>query len=125
MAYLLIDDGMGEHEKLEALSDKDFRAHFRAMCWCARRGTDGRIPPQMLETLRIKAGQVTHFIEVGVWDMNGSGWVIHDWTDFNPPTDPEERRKWNARKRQQRRRAAVSRDPKTVVQELDAEEPWE
>ncbi len=110
MPYVLIDDGMLEHPKITALTDKDFRAHFRAMCWSARRGTDGHIPPHQLPDLRITKAQVTRFVDQGVWDLNGNGWVIHDWTDFNPPTDPDARKRWMAARRKRRERQGVPDD---------------
>jgi len=105
MAYIQIDDGMAEHEKIEALSDKDFRAHFRAMCWAARRSTDGHIPAHMLGNLRMNAAQAGRLVSGGVWELNGDGWVIHDWLEFNPPRDPVERERWMAARRQRRRRS--------------------
>lgn len=104
MAYILLDDGFAEHPKIEALRPGEVVAHLKAMCWAARRGTDGHIPPQTLKTLGITKAQVDRFVAVGVWDVNSDGWVIHDWTDFNPPSDPEERRRWHDRKRQRMRR---------------------
>lgn len=100
MAYVLVDDGMAEHPKIEALSDREFRAHFRAMCWCARRGTDGHVPPQSLRTIGATPKVAASLVEAGVWDKNGDGgFVIHDWDEFNPPTDPEERKRWYGRRR--------------------------
>ena len=110
MAYLQIDDGMAEHEKIEALSPPQFMGHFRAMCWSARRGTDGHIPPHMLAGLRINKAWVSRYVEVGVWDVNGNGWVIHDWQEFNPPSDPIERKRWMATRRQRRRRGGYEDD---------------
>lgn len=104
MAYLQIDDGMAEHEKVEALTPAQFMAHFRAMCWSARRATDGHIPAHMLDGLRMTRKVADRLVEVGLWETNGNGWVIHDWLEFNPPRDPEERKRWMAARRQRRRR---------------------
>jgi hypothetical protein len=106
MGYLLIDDGMFEHPKIEALRPADAIAHMKAMCWCSRRATGGHIPPQTLKTIGITEAQATRLLDGGVWETNGDGgFVVHDWGDFNPPDDPAERKRWHARKRQQRYRA--------------------
>jgi hypothetical protein len=107
VGYLLIDDGMFEHPKIEALRPQDVVAHMKAMCWSARRSTGGHVPPQSLRTIGMTRAQAERLVEGGVWETNGDGgYVIHDWEDFNPPADGEERRRWFARRRQQRRREA-------------------
>ena len=105
MGYVAIQDSFGEHEKIEQLTDKDFRAFIRVICWASRRQTDGHIPLHMLSALRMSEEQVKRMVEVGVIDRNGDGgWVIHDYLDHNPPKDPGERRKWYAARRQKTHR---------------------
>lgn len=106
MGYVLIDDGLGEHPKIEALRDNDFRAFIRCLCWASRRGTDGHIPPHMLGALQMNRGQAQRMVDAGVLDTNGDGgWVIHGYLEHNPPSDPEARRRWYAARRQRERRA--------------------
>lgn len=108
MGFLLIDDGMFEHPKIEALRPVDAIAHMKAMCWCSRRATGGHIPPQSLKTLGMTRSQALRLVAGGVWETNGNGgFAIHDWDDFNPPTDPDDRRRWFARQRQRRHRQDV------------------
>ncbi len=109
MGYVLIDDGMGEHPKIEALSDRDFRAFIRALCWSSRRQTDGHIPPQVLGALQMTKAQATRMVDAGVLNTNGDGgWVIHGYLDHNPPAEPEARKKWFASRRQRKRRGALA-----------------
>jgi hypothetical protein len=110
MAYLQIDDRMAEHQKIEALTPAQFMGHFRAMCWSARNRSDGHIPPQLLPSLRITKAWVTRYVDVGVWDVNGNGWVVHDFLEFNPPSDPEARKRWFAARRKRRQRDGGSND---------------
>jgi hypothetical protein len=42
--YITLHDGMPEHHKVEALSDKAFRALIDLWCWCSRNLTDGIVP---------------------------------------------------------------------------------
>jgi hypothetical protein len=39
-------------------------------------------------------------VDVGLWTQNGTGWVIHDYLEFNPSREQveEKRRKDSARK---------------------------
>lgn len=109
MGYVLIDDGMGEHPKIEALSDKDFRAFFRALCWSSRRQTDGHIPPHVLGALQMTKPQAARLVAAGVFDHgDDGGWVIHGYLDHNPPADPEARKRWFASRRQRKRRGHMA-----------------
>ncbi|MDQ3578023.1 MAG: hypothetical protein M3443_10575 [Actinomycetota bacterium] len=42
--YIRVHDGMPDHPKVEALSDKAFRLLVERWCWSSRQHTDGRIP---------------------------------------------------------------------------------
>ncbi|MFC0041048.1 hypothetical protein [Actinomadura rayongensis] len=42
--YIRLHDGMPDHPKIEALSDRAFRLLITCWCWCSRHLTDGHIP---------------------------------------------------------------------------------
>ena len=42
--FITVHDGMPEHHKIEALSDKAFRALVDLWCWCSRNESDGKVP---------------------------------------------------------------------------------
>jgi hypothetical protein len=42
--YITLHDGMPENHKIEALSDKAFRALIDLWCWCSRNTSDGDVP---------------------------------------------------------------------------------
>ena len=42
--YIRVHDGMPDHPKVEALTDKAFRLLMETWCWCSRQHTDGRVP---------------------------------------------------------------------------------
>ena len=102
---LMLDDNVNEHPKIEALSDRAFRGWHRALGWSARLQTDGRIPAHMPKTWQLRPTHVEELVAIGLWDRNGDGGlVIHDYHDWQPPSDPVERERWLARRRQYRRR---------------------
>lgn len=105
---LMLDENAPDHEKVEGLTDRAFRGWIRALAWSARTGTDGRVPSQMPRRWDLRPSHIRELVSAGLWDENGSGWVIHDYHDFNPPTDPLARRRWYdaRRKRTQRGRNA-------------------
>lgn len=93
MAWLRIDDGMTRHEKTVALigQPKGFEAFYRhqdAMSWCSQgkvgtpRRDAGHIPDAALPVLGITPGIAGMLEAVGMWDRNGTGWLIHDWEDY-------------------------------------------
>ena len=86
MSWVRIDDGFADHPKVVGLSDAAFRAHVRGMCYAARHRTDGHIPSAIVPTLaHTKA--LRELESSGVWDRNGTGYVIHDWLDYNRSRD--------------------------------------
>lgn len=42
--FITLHDGMPEHHKIEALSDKAFRVLIDLWCWCSRNESDGDVP---------------------------------------------------------------------------------
>ena len=42
--YITVHNGMTEHRKIEALSDKGFRCLIDLWSWCSRNESDGKVP---------------------------------------------------------------------------------
>ena len=80
MPWLRLEDKFTRHPKVRGLSDKAFRVHVDVLCQAAEWLTDGRIPPDFTRRTAI----VSELETAGLWDRNGAGWVIHDWSDYNP-----------------------------------------
>lgn len=59
------------------LSDAAFRAHVSALCYCNRHLTDGHVPAAM-------GAHADELVAAGVWHVNGNGFVIHDFSDYQP-----------------------------------------
>jgi hypothetical protein len=137
--WVRFDDQYPIHRKVAGLSDRAFRLHAEAIFWCARNLTDGHILPADLPQIgrRFAAGkrsmktQVAELLCGGNWHladedcpsgkcpapMDGDGWVIHDYLDYQPSAERvrQERDAKSARQqrwveKQKRRHPDASRD---------------
>lgn len=100
--WVRLDDGFADHPRVIGLSDRAFRVHVAAMCYAARHLTDGWVPSGHPSHARAIAELVT----AGLW-MPGAdgGFVIRDWSQWNPSgqTIKDRRTKDAERKRRERR----------------------
>lgn len=79
MSWVRLDDQFTRHPKVARLSDKAFRAHVDALCYCACFLTDGYIPAN-----EVKArGKVLAELTLELWARYENGYVIHDYLDYN------------------------------------------
>jgi hypothetical protein len=88
--------GFAEHPKVLALSDRDFRAFVRMLCWTAHAGTDGRFELAILGSLgvvgRSRDGRAMaeRMVRARLWEWSGDGrteLIVHDWLDYNPKAE--------------------------------------
>lgn len=110
MPWVKLDDRFPSHRKVALLSDRAFRLHVSAICWCAENLTDGRIVDRELPLVaHIRGIKATakQLEEAGVWDRTDDGWVIHDYLDYNPSREQvlldrkknaERQERWRQRK---------------------------
>jgi hypothetical protein len=87
MPWVKLDDRFPSHRKVALLSDRAFRLHVSAICWCAENLTDGRISDRELPLVaHIRGIKATakQLEDAGVWDRIDDGWMIHDYLDYNP-----------------------------------------
>jgi hypothetical protein len=87
MPWVKLDDRFPSHRKVALLSDRAFRLHVSAICWCAENLTDGRIGDRELALVaKIRGVKATaqQLADAGVWDRTDDGWEIHDYLDYNP-----------------------------------------
>jgi hypothetical protein len=109
MPWVKLDDRFPSHRKIALLSDRAFRLHVSAICWCAENLTDGRIADRELPLVaHIRGIKATakQLEEAGVWDRTEDGWEIHDYLDYNPSREQVliERKKNAERQERFRRR---------------------
>ncbi|MFI8206846.1 hypothetical protein [Streptomyces sp. NPDC085937] len=109
MPWVKLDDRFPSHRKIALLSDRAFRLHVSAICWCAENLTDGRIADRELALVtRVRGVKATakQLEDAGLWDRTEDGWVIHDYLDYNPSREQVllERKKNAERQERFRRR---------------------
>jgi len=108
MPWVKLDDRFPSHRKVALLSDRAFRLHVSAMCWCAENLTDGRIADRELALIahvRNTKATAKQLEDAGLWDRTDDGWAIHDYLDYNPSRDQvQAERKKNAERQEKFRR---------------------
>ena len=143
MTWFKVDDGFGEHPKVDALgSDTPVALTVWLLCGCgsARARTDGRVTTVALarhcailkEKDRLRGAAA--LVRVGLWELapDKDGWIFHHWDDHQPlradlerAAEHGKRRKdmWKERKdaeRLERKRNAV---PPTVPNGVGTDAP--
>jgi hypothetical protein len=108
MPWVKLDDRFPSHRKIALLSDRAFRLHISAICWCSENLTDGRITDRELTLVaHIRGLKATakQLEDAGLWDRTDDGWAIHDFLDYNPSRDQViAERKKNAERQEKFRR---------------------
>lgn len=108
MAWAKIDDQFPEHEKVSGLSDRAFRLHVAALCYCARNLTDGALTAKAVKVVAAvidmtrPARYVTELVNAGLWVCDGDDHRIHDYAEFNPTADEVREQRRQATERQRR-----------------------
>lgn len=91
MAWLRVDDGYGEHPKVVGLSDRAFRLHTVALCYCARNLTDGHLERRAVKVIaaildKPVKNAVAELVKGRLWLERGDGsYEIKGYLDWNPP----------------------------------------
>lgn len=78
--FITLHDGMPEHHKIEALSDKAFRALIDLWCWCSRRETNGEVP-EAVWLKRTGTAKVRNELLVGLAEPREDGVYMHDYLE--------------------------------------------
>jgi hypothetical protein len=87
MPWVKLDDRFPSHRKVALLSDRAFRLHVSAICWCSHNLTDGRISDrEMTLVAHVRGLKATakQLEDAGLWDRTDDGWIVHDFLDYNP-----------------------------------------
>ena len=108
MTWLKKDDQFPDHRKIRRLSDGAYRLHDTALCACARDETDGLLTEEDYDELRHAdrlREHIPELVSAGLWEpVDGGGWRMHDYLDYNPSHAQQEAERAAARERQRRRR---------------------
>jgi hypothetical protein len=88
MAWVRTDDSAPEHPKFIGLDDAEVALWWRALSYCNRNMTDGRVPAGALRTLsraRRPALVAEGLVAVGLWERTDDGsYQFHDYLDYQP-----------------------------------------
>lgn len=106
MTWLKLDDVYDSHPKLLELSEVQRWRWTRALLYCARHKTAGRISRSVLRELGCN---VPRLLELELLDDVDGALEVHDFETWNPPRDP------TATERQRRHRAKTQRDDTVTV----------
>lgn len=84
--FITVHDGMPEHHKIEALSDKAFRALIDLWCWCSRNLTNGVVPESVW--LKRTTAKVRGELVPGLAEPRIDGGVqMHDYLEHQRSKD--------------------------------------
>lgn len=113
MSYIYLDDRFAQHPKIVALSNRAFRAHVLAICYCGMNLTDGALSEKALKTLGISKRTVSELVGAQLWENADGGWRIHDYLDWQDSRDEVLARREKARAAGQARARGAKRDAAT------------
>lgn len=82
MTWVKLDDSFYDNPKVEAAGLAAAGLYAKSLAYCGRHLTDGYVPFTFVRAHGTKAA-AARLVEVGLWTLNGEGWVIHDYTEFN------------------------------------------
>lgn len=118
MSWANLDDGFADHPKVIDLPDAAFRLEVCAMCWCARRLTDGLVRSRELRILGAMLEGcpddeqlrelVKKLVKARLWIPCEEGWRLHNWLKHNQSASTVIERREAAKQRmaENRRKAA-------------------
>ena len=116
MAWLKIDDQYFFNRKVLRAGRDARDLHLASMAYCAGQLSDGAIDSESLPLLGAMAiipdaeASAAKLVEVGLWDIDGDGWQIHDYLDYNPTRETVTAKRAEAKERMQHLRGLRSPD---------------
>jgi hypothetical protein len=114
MPWARFDDRFPSNRKVRLLSDGAFRLYVSAICWSAENLTDGVIKTaelRLVADVRATRTRAKELVEAGLFeDLNGAGWKIHDYHEYNPTAEQVRADRAQRTARQQRWRAKKQGD---------------
>jgi hypothetical protein len=100
VAWLRVDDGFPEHAKLLALRRTDRWTWVEVLAYCARQNNGGVVPNGVHDVVKYATPLfLEKCADAGLLDVTDSGYVVHDWEDYNPrdPTNAVRQQRYRRR----------------------------
>lgn len=102
--WVRLDTSWIDHPKVDALRAR--RGGYRAivvwlgaLAYAGKHATAGYLPPTVTRSLDANPGDMRALVDVGLLELApGGGWLIHDWTDYQPGVEVTAIRRERARK---------------------------
>ena len=110
MTWIKLEDTLPFNPKIAALSDRAYRLHTYALCYCGLNLTDGLIHTHMLNKLGIKDAKkhAQKLVEIGLWKVVENGYEINDYLKYQTSKMQAERDKETNRLRAEKARQSKS-----------------
>lgn len=89
MTWVKLDDGFTDHPKVIDLSDRAFRLHITALCYCGRSSPGvGMIPAGALKRIGATPPLIAELVGAALWERGADDVLyVHDFSVYNPPID--------------------------------------
>lgn len=102
MTWVKIDDQFQDHPKFLDVSLAGIGLWTAGLAYCSRYLTDGLIVTSAARRLGATSKLTAELVAAGLWEAVDGGWLIHDYTDYNPPAtrvrDTREKRRTSGHK---------------------------
>jgi hypothetical protein len=109
VSWLRIDDGFAEHPKVVELSDRAFRLHVAALCFCTRNLTDGVLSDRSVKVVCALTSSTKKHVgelrEAGLWIAIPDGFTVKDFLEYNPSAEKVKEDRASARERMRKLRS--------------------
>jgi hypothetical protein len=117
--YARLDDELIDHRKIFAAGERlgkngaaiALGFYTVGLLWSNKHLTDGYLPRAVVHQfphVSSPAAVADALVSAGLWETNGSGYVIHDYADWNPSAAAIKRKRRDDRNRKRTQRAAES-----------------
>jgi len=141
MPWVRFDDQFPIHRKVDGLSDAAYRLHTSAIFWSARNLTDGFVSEEDLDGVSARVRKPARFaaecVKRDTWHdartpcpsekcpapVDGDGWVIHDYWEYQPKKAQVIRDREAAARRQAKWRAAHNGSSNGVSNAVSSSSP--
>lgn len=101
--WVRLDAGFPHNPKiLQLATDGRWRAivlYASGLAYAGQQGSEGHIPRTALHLIHGRPADAAQLVDAGLWEVNGNGWNIHDWHDYQPTNQVIEARTRSERAR--------------------------
>lgn len=91
MTWTKLDDNIYDNPKMVKAGEEAADLYVRALVYCNKHLTDGRIEAEVLGAItrkRSAAKLAADLVRVGAWEVHpDGGWIVHDFHDHNPTAE--------------------------------------